>query len=291
MIRKRSAWVAGAALAGTLAAVGSAQAIEIKVTIENLAPENGTFLTPVWVGFHDGTFDTYDGGQPASVPLGGDTLERLAEDGNTGPITEAFATSGVGNLDATIPGPGGPIGPGETAMQTFELDGSDALNRFFSYVSMVIPSNDAFIANGNPLAHQIFNEDGSFVGADFVVLGSDINDAGTEENTEAPLHTAFFGQVEPNTGNPGEGSVLAHPGFNDPGTGGDPGRPDVRERGLHHRRLSGRADHGDPCDPRAGHGAAECLWVGGAGDGAASPPCLSDRACFHSGRSRGSRHR
>ncbi len=31
----------------------------VVVTLENLMPERGTLLTPVWLGFHDGTFDSY----------------------------------------------------------------------------------------------------------------------------------------------------------------------------------------------------------------------------------------
>ena len=57
-----------------------ASAAMIKVTIENLAPAGGNFLTPVWVGFQDGSFDLYDLSSPA-----GSDLERLAEDGNAGP--------------------------------------------------------------------------------------------------------------------------------------------------------------------------------------------------------------
>lgn len=33
---------------------------QVIVNIENLAPQQGTFLTPVWVGFHNGNFDIYD---------------------------------------------------------------------------------------------------------------------------------------------------------------------------------------------------------------------------------------
>jgi hypothetical protein len=30
---------------------------------------------------------------------------------------------------------------------------------YFSYVSMVLPSNDAFVANGDPMKHMIFDAD------------------------------------------------------------------------------------------------------------------------------------
>ena len=53
-------------------AVASAAAsgqTSVTVTIENLAPPNGGFLTPVWVGFHDGGFDLYDRGAATSPEL------------------------------------------------------------------------------------------------------------------------------------------------------------------------------------------------------------------------------
>ena len=127
--------------------------VEVRVVIENLAPAGGTWLTPVWVGFHDGTFDTYDFDHPASA-----ALERIAEDGNTAPLMESFADSGAGDVQGTIIADMGipPIAPGETATMTFMLDRRDRGNRYFSYASMVIPSNDAFIANGNPRSHRLF---------------------------------------------------------------------------------------------------------------------------------------
>jgi hypothetical protein len=49
-------------------------------------------------------------------------------------------------------------------------------------------------------AHAIFDEAGNFIGADFIVLGSNVLDAGSEVNDEIPANTAFFGQMAPNTG-------------------------------------------------------------------------------------------
>ena len=68
---------------------------------------------------------------------------------------------------------------------TFALDAGNAGNRFFSYASMVIPSNDAFIASADPTAHAVFDELGNFVGGSFVVYGSRVRDAGTEVNDES----------------------------------------------------------------------------------------------------------
>lgn len=203
---------------GLFALIGPANAGElVTVRIENLSPKNGTWLTPVWVGFHDGAFNVFDVGQPASM-----ALERLAEDGDTGPLTNDFAMSASGLVQGTIVADAGipPLAPGETATMIFSLDGGLATSRYFSFASMVIPSNDAFIGNDSPMEHRIFADDGTFLGADFLVLGSQVYDAGTEVNDELPEHTAFFGQTMPDTGVPENGVVHLHPGFLPPGSGG-----------------------------------------------------------------------
>ena len=190
--------------------------VPVRVTIRNLAPAGGTFLTPVWVGFHDGTFDIYDVGAAASS-----SLERLAEDGATSEIANDFAASGAGTVEATLLGmtiP--PIGPGEMTSMIFSLDSMAATSRYMSYASMVIPSNDAFIANGNPMFFPVFDAMGSFVGGTVVVTGGMVRDAGTEVNDEVPMNTAFFGQTMPNTGVTENGVVSTHPGFQPPGSGG-----------------------------------------------------------------------
>ena len=184
---------------------------QVTISIENLAPENGTFITPVWFGFHDGTFDTYDRGRPSSPGL-----ESLAEDGATDLISTEFDLAGFGSVQGTIPGlegTPGVIDPGETTTFTVELDLSDPQSAFFNYAAMIVPSNDFFIANGNEQAHQIVDEDGNFIGADFIVAGSNILDAGTEVNDEIPENTAFFGQQNPDTGEDENGVVQLAEGF------------------------------------------------------------------------------
>ncbi len=195
-------------------------ALSVQVTIQNLSPANGVFLTPLWVGFHDGSFDLYDRGTAiggaSGLPAG---LESLVEDGDTGPVSSNFGSSsagGNGGVDGTVLGVSsglpGPIDPQETATsQTFDIQAGN--NQYFSYASMVIPSNDAFIANGNPLIHELFDGMGNFVGADFFVLGSQVLDAGTEVNDEVPMNTAFLGQMDPNTGIAEGGTVESHLGF------------------------------------------------------------------------------
>ncbi|NET54375.1 MAG: PEP-CTERM sorting domain-containing protein [Merismopedia sp. SIO2A8] len=189
--------------------------IPVQVTVNNLAPSNGTFLTPLWFGFHDGGFDTYDRGRPVSPGL-----ESLAEDGDTASITTEFDLAGFGEIQGTIFGANGQIAPSETTTQTVWIDTSDPSNQFFNYASMVIPSNDTFVANGNERAHQVVDDQGNFTGAEIMIAGSQALDAGSEINDELPANTAFFGQQTPNTGVDENGVVQLATGFQPVGSGG-----------------------------------------------------------------------
>jgi len=215
--------------AGT--ALVQAQDTTVEVTIENVAPRNGVALTPIWVGFHSGSFDSYNGGLTSL-----EGLERVAEDGNTSLISEQFLdfrrrrggytyidNSGsapasrlvrTGDLsdrfrqDATLGRQ--PLRPGQTTSQRFRLR-ADGSNDFFSYVSMVLPTNDYFVANGSPVAHDIGRILRRGRGRVSFFIGTPnggVNDAGTEsENFQFSAGNALFpgrnlpgGQVEPNTG-------------------------------------------------------------------------------------------
>ncbi len=197
-----------------VAAITSANAApyRVQVSIENLSPNAGTFQTPHWVGFHDGQFDLYNGGTPADfLPVPNDprrSIERLAEDGNNGPLAETFAEIAPDGVDGTIVGPNGPIAPGDVAVGNFIIDSEDPAQSYFSYASMILPSNDFWYANGNPRAHRVFDDAGNFVAESFFVTNLDILDAGTEVNTEAPEDTAFFGQQAPDTGIDENGVIL-----------------------------------------------------------------------------------
>ena len=96
---------------------------------------------------------------------------------------------------------------------TFALEGGAAANRYFSYVSMVIPSNDALVGPDDTTAYPIFNSAGYFIGADIVIVGSEVRDAGTEVKDEVPANTAALEQSAPDTGEAEEGTIQMHPGF------------------------------------------------------------------------------
>ncbi len=210
--RHQVALAAAMSLGAMTTMATAASAATLKVTIENLAPINGTLLTPAWVGFHDGTFDLYNLGESLDGFPG---VEELVEDGNNEPLTAAFAASHPNGVQGTLLSDGPPpLEIGESTSFLFDVDPS---NQYFSYAAMVLPSNDAFIANGNQLAHEIFDDAGNFLGADFIVLGSEVNDGGTEVNDELESSTAFLGQAAPDTGTVEGGVVTFHPGFIDGG--------------------------------------------------------------------------
>lgn len=209
---KRNLWATTLAIASTLtlASIASAAPTTVKVTVENIAPEEGLIITPVWVGFHDGSFDFFDLNKPASA-----SLETLAENGITDMLAMDLKNSGSGMIEGTMTGPGfrddphPVIPPGATVTMTFTVDSNR--DRYLSYAAMLVPSNDAFIGNDTPI--EIFDQSGHFKGADLIVTGNGIWDAGTEVNDEVPQNTALLGQVMPNVGETENGTVMYHPGF------------------------------------------------------------------------------
>lgn len=223
--RIAAALVGAASLLGTVAAAGPAAAngpveddrqariYEVTVQVRNRAPEYGTALTPFWVGAHDGSFDLYDRNEPLGAPLGSGAFERLVEDGNIGPLADQFNNDTDGE-DAIVFGPNGPLLPGETGTVTFLVAAERGEPLYFSYASMVLPSNDAFVANGDPEANLLVDRRGRTRQFRVQILGENVLDGGTEVNTEGPDDTAFLNQVGPDVGIPENGVVVQHPGFN-----------------------------------------------------------------------------
>ncbi len=82
---------------------------------------------------------------------------------------------------------------------------------------MLFPTNDGFIGNDVPI--EIFDQDGNFIGADFIVLGSEVLDAGTEVNDENPVNVLYTLDVAGNSVDE-NGTIQPYPGFLAPGEGG-----------------------------------------------------------------------
>ncbi|MEL6432559.1 MAG: spondin domain-containing protein [Pseudomonadota bacterium] len=184
----RTAFAAALAL-GAMASTASATTLEITVTHNGDTP---LFITPLYTAFHNGDFDAFDVGDRAS-----DGLRLLAETGRFGPGSEVGTianerVSTVGGQGGGVFGnstPGTPIfspglGPDGASTGTATIDIADPTeNRFFTFLAMILPSNDTFIGNDNQRAYELFDEFGDFLGPiDIDVTGLDIYDAGTEVN-------------------------------------------------------------------------------------------------------------
>jgi hypothetical protein len=187
---------------------------QVRVTVENLMPENGALITPPWIGFHGGEFDLFDSGSQAS-----NALESIAEDGNPAGITTDFADMAGSGMDGVLNAIG-PIAPGAKVAKDFFLDPKNPSQQFISYAAMLIPSNDAFIGNDNPTGYPIFNEVGEFIGLDLMIMPSMVYDAGVEVNDEVPENTPALGQMMPNTGQDENGLIRVHEGHLPSGAGG-----------------------------------------------------------------------
>jgi len=172
-----------AAVTIALGLIADAQAaqVQIQVTVENLAPLNSVTFAPLHLGFHNGTFDAFDIGQVATAPI-----VSIAEGGSGSAWLPAFAAA---DPTATVGTIGMPLLPGMSRSGLFSVD--TALNRYFTFSSMVVPSNDFFIGNDSPTRHELFDAMGTLVVSSISQRSRQIWDAGSE--VFDPAAAAFVG--------------------------------------------------------------------------------------------------
>jgi hypothetical protein len=177
----RAALATACVLGGWSAA--QAAVVTVRVTAQNVAPADGIAFAPLHVGFGNGSFDAFDNGSAA-----GAAIVSVAEGGSGSDWQPAFAAAEPQAVRGTV-GAGGPILAGVTRMLDFTVD--TMVNPFFTFASMVIPSNDHFIGNDNPQAYRIFDAAGNLLLSQISQLASQIWDAGSE--TTDPGAAAFVG--------------------------------------------------------------------------------------------------
>ena len=174
-------------LLAAVAAVGfgtAADAANVSVTvkIENLAPVNSVSYAPLHVGFNNGSFDAFNiGGSP------GAGIISVAE-GGAGNVWQAdFAAADPTATRGTI---GGLLQPGGMQSMSFMVD--TAVNPYFTFAAMVVPSNDFFIGNDSPTKYKLFNNGGSQLQLGSITIkANEIWDAGSE--VYDPSAAAFVG--------------------------------------------------------------------------------------------------
>lgn len=177
----RTLALCSAAITGLMATTVQAKVVNVTVTVENLAPTNSVSFAPLHFGFNNGSFDAFNNGEVATAPI-----ISVAEGGSASAWLPAFAAA---DPTAVLGSTGAPILPG--AMMTtgsFRVD--TAINPFFTFASMVIPSNDLFIGNDNPMRYRLFDASGN------LLIGSILQDVGAiwDAGSEAvdPANAAFI---------------------------------------------------------------------------------------------------
>ena len=136
---------------------------------------------------------------PASIV----TAEFSAAPGIPGDIQGVAAAAGNG-----VP----PIEPGETGVG-YVTPINPSGYQYFSFLSMLVPTNDTFIGNDNPLAYRVFNDDDQLIDENGIpvtervitLFASDIYDSGTEVNSG---FGAAFTQGQVGTDGTDEGGVV-----------------------------------------------------------------------------------
>ena len=167
-------------LLGTVATTGSAAQWDVKIT--NLT--NGNHFTPVLMTGLDSATHLFKVGAAAST-----ALELMAECGDTSQLID---TGPAGALDEDTKTGAGVIAPGGTT--TLVLDNSMSGNTHLSLVSMILPTNDAFVGLESM-------EVPAAAGTYTYYLNA--YDAGTEANNEIPATTACDTNVSGYPGAPG----------------------------------------------------------------------------------------
>jgi hypothetical protein len=153
----------------------------VTITVHNLAAANGIAFAPLHFGFHSGVFDAFDLGGVATAPI-----ISVAEGGSGAAWQPAFAAADPTASRGTV---GGLLLPGASATLTLDID--PALNPFFTFASMVVPSNDFFIGNDSPTRYRVFDAAGSLLIGQIDQQARQIWDAGSE--VFDPAAAAFVG--------------------------------------------------------------------------------------------------
>ena len=184
----------------------------MKITITNLT--FGNHFTPILTSAHDNNTHLFQAGEKATS-----SLQELAEGGAySSLVTDVASVGGLSRISGlTTLG----LAP-NSKTEKFSLDTGDLTH--LSIVSMVLPTNDAFIGLD---AWKIPSEAGSYT------LNLNAYDAGTEANNEL---------LTPDSGMAGVLGIPAAPG-KDGGTGGSGLSDDATNNNVHiHPGVIGDTD-------------------------------------------------
>ena len=180
MYRLMSTIVRTATALCVVSVAAHAQLRTVTVTVTNLAAPNAVSFAATQLGFHRGAFDAFNIGQAATAGI-----ISVAEPGTGGQWQADFAAADPTATRGAIAG--GALLPGQSRSSSFIVDAG--LNRFFTFAAMVVPSNDFFIGNDNPMQYRMFDDAGNLLITSISQRYSQIWDAGSEAFD--PLNAAF----------------------------------------------------------------------------------------------------
>ena len=169
-----------ALFATALPTAAHASLVNVTVTATNLLRGNSNALAPVRFGIGNGTFDAFNNGQTAAPGI-----VSIAEGGSGSAWFPAFAAA---EPRAVLGSAGGLLLPGGTGSVTVAVD--TAIDTFFTFAAMVVPSNDFFLGNDSPTAFKLLDAGGNLLINSITQNASDIWDAGSE--TFDPAAAAFL---------------------------------------------------------------------------------------------------
>ena len=167
------------AAVGLVPTAARADLVTVTVTAQNLSPANSLSFAPLQLGFNNGTFDAFNNGQVA-----GAAITSVAEGGSGSAWFPAFAAADPGSVRGSV---GGALLPGRTASNSFVVD--TAVNPFFTFATMVLPSNDYFLGNDSPTRFRLFDATGKLIVTSIGQKARDIWDNGSEAFD--PANAAF----------------------------------------------------------------------------------------------------
>jgi len=168
-----------------------------EVTITNLT--RGQTFTPILLATHKPGISLFKLGDPASAELA-----TIAESGNPGPLTDKLVATG---RTSEVKNSGALLAPGKTVTMTITAGKN---TRYLSMASMLIPTNDAFVAlNGIRLPR----------GNQAVSQLAIAYDAGSEPNDELCINIPgpVCGGAGASPDASGEGYVHVHAGIHSTG--------------------------------------------------------------------------
>ncbi|MDZ4819004.1 MAG: spondin domain-containing protein [Planctomycetota bacterium] len=190
-MKSYSLLLSAAAVVGGIVSSTSAVIVPVQITVENLAPANSVSFAPLRFGFSNGTFDSFADNQVAPLlgfpSIADAPIVTVAEGGNATNWFPAFAAAEPNSNRGSVPGPTGPFTPGSSNSATFMVD---TTNPFFTFGSMVVPSNDHFVGNDSPTQYRIFDAGGNLILGSIGQKARAIWDAGSE--TQDPANAAFL---------------------------------------------------------------------------------------------------